>query len=178
MFISTFNLPSHTFESEKFSHCFSTCFPFHKLQLCFIHRQILIHLRHWDQNKQKALCLFNTPAYHASLNFLCKYLSCLLRPACLFKSFCSQSKKHCNNSAKTGAQANKDFWKLIINDIAFVWCARLILSHQLQFIVSLSCFKSPQKLLSKGLGVPRVISCSPVDQNFASILKTSTFKKN
>ena len=31
------------------SHCFSTFFPFP-----FVHSQILIHLRHWNQNKQKA----------------------------------------------------------------------------------------------------------------------------
>ena len=36
------------------SYCFSTFFPFHKLQLRSYNRHILIHLRHWDQINKKA----------------------------------------------------------------------------------------------------------------------------
>ena len=48
-FFSTLNLPGHICESE--------------ITTLFLHRQILIHLRHRDQNKQKAPL-----AYHISLN--------------------------------------------------------------------------------------------------------------
>ena len=35
-------------------HWFSTFFPFHILQLCSYIGKFLIHIRHWDQNKQKS----------------------------------------------------------------------------------------------------------------------------
>ena len=46
----------------------------------FVHRQILIHLHHWDHNKEKASSNIysNAPAYYILLNFLTPP-PCLLR---------------------------------------------------------------------------------------------------
>ena len=46
-------------------HYFSTFFSFYKSQLFLLHSQILLHLCHWDQSKQKA-----PSAHYISLNFL------------------------------------------------------------------------------------------------------------
>ena len=52
-----------------FSHCLSAVFLSINTTL-FVHKQILIHLRHWNQNKQKAPPAFiATPAYYISLDF-------------------------------------------------------------------------------------------------------------
>ena len=70
-FISNFNLPCRVFDF----HIALALFPFTTL---VVHRQILIHVRHWDQilihvrhwdqNKQKTLpCIFQSPDYYISL---------------------------------------------------------------------------------------------------------------
>ena len=47
------------FESERFVFTLlQHFFPFHKLQTLFIHRQILIHLRHCDHDQQKTSAFF------------------------------------------------------------------------------------------------------------------------
>ena len=62
-----------------FSHCFSTFFLFHKLQLCsYIDKFWYIYVIGIKINKSKSpLGLFHSPAYHISLNF---QTPCLLRP--------------------------------------------------------------------------------------------------
>ena len=64
-FISTFNLPGHTFESE----CFSTFLASHKLQLCsYIGKFCYIYVIGVKINK-KLPHLFQRPTYYISLNF-------------------------------------------------------------------------------------------------------------
>ena len=49
------------FESERFVFTLlQHFFPFHKLQTLFIHRQILIHLRHCDHDQQKTSVFFQS----------------------------------------------------------------------------------------------------------------------
>ena len=49
-----------------------------KITILFVHRQFLIHLRHWDQNKQKNPVYSNHHTYYISLNLPTSF-TCLLR---------------------------------------------------------------------------------------------------